>query len=359
MKSRNNRRNIIVNLISLCIVFIIMAVAALEHSGSVLGHKFSDGAKVTDIETRNDTVRINTTEICADVRGYVGPVPVEILIVNDTVAGVVALKNNETPRFFGRMINGKILDSWTGESVEKAIAKEVDAVSGATYSSNAVITNVRQGLSTYTPTKTGFKAITELMEPSTIAALIVLIAAMIIPLFWKNKKYRVVQQLLNVSVLGFWSGTFINYTMLLQAVETGTIALLITILLFITVFIYPLFGKKDYYCAWVCPLGSLQELASKCNPKHKLKFSDRVIKALTAFRKVLWGALMVSLLTGVWMSWIDYELFTAFAINVAPTGVIIAGATFILLSLFVPRPYCRFVCPTGTLIKLAQDVTKR
>ena len=68
---------------------------------------------------------------------------------------------------------------------------------------------------------------------------------------------------------------------------------------------------------------------------------------------------MFCLLTGIWVSWIDYELFTAFAVDVAPLGVVIAGGVFILLSVWIPRPYCRFVCPTGTLVKISQDATKR
>ena len=30
------------------------------------------------------------------------------------------------------------------------------------------------------------------------------------------------------------------------------------------------------------------------------------------------------------------------------------AAAFVTLSVFVPRPYCRFACPTGTLFKLAE-----
>jgi polyferredoxin len=32
----------------------------------------------------------------------------------------------------------------------------------------------------------------------------------------------------------------------------------------------------------------------------------------------------------------------------------VLAVAFVLLSIVVPRPYCRFVCPTGTLMKTAE-----
>jgi len=87
---------------------------------------------------------IDTTEIGKDVIGYKGPVPVQISIKNGKVESVVALENEETPKFFERA--SVILGSWNGLKVEKAKKLEVDAVSGATYTSNAIIENVRLGL---------------------------------------------------------------------------------------------------------------------------------------------------------------------------------------------------------------------
>lgn len=63
---------------------------------------------------------------------------------------------------------------------------------------------------------------------------------------------------------------------------------------------------------------------------------------------------MILMLTGVSFEWMDYEVFSAFIFRSAATVVIIMAVTFVLLAIFVPRPYCRFVCPTGTLLKLAE-----
>ena len=51
----------------------------------------------------------------------------------------------------------------------------------------------------------------------------------------------------------------------------------------------------------------------------------------------------------------DYEVFSAFVFQTASAFVLVLGIVVVVLSLFVPRPYCRFVCPTGTLLRLAEN----
>lgn len=89
---------------------------------------------------------IKTTSLASDVRGYVGPTPVEITIIDGIVKEVKALTNQETPAFFEMVVNSGLLNKWNGKTVEEAKSLHVDAVSGATFTSNALIENVRRGL---------------------------------------------------------------------------------------------------------------------------------------------------------------------------------------------------------------------
>jgi len=131
------------------------------------------------------------------------------------------------------------------------------------------------------------------------------------------------------------------------------LALLVPCIMLITAFVYPLFGKKTYYCTHVCPFGSLQQVAGKCL-KYKVKMGRQTLKRLDLFRQVLWALLMLCIWGGVWSDWTDYEPFSAFIFQSASWVVIVLAAVFVLLSLVVTRPYCRFVCPMGTLLKLSQ-----
>lgn len=371
-KSKNkSRTGLAANIVSLIAVFLFMAAAALMQSGRLFGHtpgKTADNDTAATGAMAGDTVVINTSGLASDITGYSGPVPVEIKIFKGTVVSVTPLDNSETPGFFNRVIKSGITDKWNGLTVEKAAALHVDGVSGATFSSTALIKNVQTGLDSYLKEKGKGSASAqtagntdEKHSAAFFAALAVLIAAMSVPLFIKNPRYRIAQQILNTAVLGFWAGSFVDYTMMLGLVGGGVTSSTsaIAILMLISAFIYPLFGKHGYYCAWVCPLGSLQELASRCNPNHHITLSKRTVKILTSFRMILWAALMVCLWSGIWMSWIDYELFTAFLVGSASVGVVAAGAVIILLSIFIPRPYCRFVCPTGTLLRMSQDITAK
>ena len=60
---------------------------------------------------------------------------------------IEALSNKETPKFFEKAKT--VLATWEGKSVKKAAKQDVDGVSGATYSSKALIKNVQLGLQYY------------------------------------------------------------------------------------------------------------------------------------------------------------------------------------------------------------------
>lgn len=341
-------------------IFAIM-VAAVQRSGKLLGHSLSKAEAdnkeiVTDKTLSNGTQVINTTELGRDISGYGGPVPLEIYLVDGRISEIKPLENLDTPDFFDKAAEG-LLTKWNGKTPEEALSMQVDAVSGATFSSRAIIGNVREGM-LYLTKKSGHQPLRERMGMDAkyaIALLVVLLAA-IVPLFWKNKHYHTVQLVLNVVVLGLWSGTFLSWSLFVNFASSGIHVLtsLVPIVMLITAFIYPLFGKKQYYCTNICPFGSLQDLAGKCNKKHKWKLSKKAIDILTTFRQSLFTVLLVLMLTGTAFAWMDYEFFTAFIWQSASWVVIALAVVMVVFAVFIPRPYCRFVCPTGTLLKLSE-----
>lgn len=93
-----------------------------------------------------DTLKVNTTELAADVIGFHGPTPVEIIICKGVIADIKVLPNQESPRFLERVLESDLLKSLIGKTPEEARKAKLDAVSGATYTSLALIENVRRGL---------------------------------------------------------------------------------------------------------------------------------------------------------------------------------------------------------------------
>lgn len=89
---------------------------------------------------------INTEKLGQEVLGYAGPTPVEITVTNGKIEKIEALPNVETPGFFQRVKESSIFTALIGKTIKEASEVQLDAVSGATYSSKAVIENIRLGL---------------------------------------------------------------------------------------------------------------------------------------------------------------------------------------------------------------------
>ncbi len=100
----------------------------------------------------NGTTVINTTTLAEDVEGYAGPTPLKIYIKGNKIEKIEPLKNLETPKYFA-LIKRDLLSKWNGLTVKKASTQKVDIVTGATFTSEAVIENVKRGLDYYNKNK--------------------------------------------------------------------------------------------------------------------------------------------------------------------------------------------------------------
>jgi uncharacterized protein with FMN-binding domain len=355
---------------------LMMIAVAIQQSGKVAGYDLKDlknTSATNDAAAKDDTSEdetasvmtgttdayvVSTATLAQDVAGFNGTTPLNITVTDGKISAIEPLDNDETPGFFNR-VKEELLPKYIGMTPEEVLSSDVDAVTGATFSSRAVIENMRRGMQYATQNEIAPASSvdwSEILSVKFIAALVVVLMGAILPLFIKNQRYRMAQLLLNVVVLGFWCGTFLSYSLMVNFLSNGmNVALsIIPLILLITAFVYPYFGKKSHYCAWQCPLGSIQELAGK-SVKYKLKLSPKVLKWLNWFHDGLWAVLMLVMWCGVWFDWMNYELFSAFLFNQAAWGVIVAALLFVALSFVVQRPYCRFVCPTGSLFSIAQN----
>ncbi|WP_278856853.1 FMN-binding protein [Leyella stercorea] len=355
-----------IRLLSLVVVMLVLSAAAILRDGRIFGYDLRQThAAVASVAQGSDTLSVqpdgtfvvNTRVLAKDVQGYGGPVPLKIHIDKDgKLTAIEAEPNAESPSFFDRA--KELFSRWQGKTIDEAMAEDVDAVSGATFSSKAIIGNVQRGLA-YAKQRSqwgedGSVGALETSAPPIVALIAVLLGA-VVPLFTNNRRLHLVQLVVNVVVLGLWTGTFVSYTLFLRLFAGGVSlsaigTLAAPLLMLIVALLYPLAGRSGHYCAHVCPFGSAQELAGKLS-RRKLRITPRVLRVLTALRNLLWGVLMALLLTGTCTAWIDYELFTAFIYSSASVWVIVLAMLFLVLSVWVPRPYCRFVCPTGALMK--------
>ena len=97
---------------------------------------------------KDGTYVVNTTTLAQNVDGYIGPTPVEVYIKKNKVVKVVMLKSQETPKYNAR-VKKEMLPSYENQKITKGKTLEVDGVTGATFTSNAVKENVKRALEYY------------------------------------------------------------------------------------------------------------------------------------------------------------------------------------------------------------------
>ena len=102
-----------------------------------------------NVMTKEDGMYVvNTTTLGKNVTGYVCATPVKIYIKKDKIVKVEALKNEETPKYMAR-VKKNLLNKWDGMKVKDAQKMEVDGVTGATFTSDAIKENIKLGLDYY------------------------------------------------------------------------------------------------------------------------------------------------------------------------------------------------------------------
>lgn len=95
-----------------------------------------------------DTI-LYTEDYCKDIIGFNGTIPMEIYIVDGKINYISILDNKETPGFLRKVVNAGLVENFYGLTPSEAANLDIDAVSGATYSSNAIIKSVKMRMAIY------------------------------------------------------------------------------------------------------------------------------------------------------------------------------------------------------------------
>jgi len=345
------------------LLILLIAVNRYEH---IQHHKLADSLQ----EQPQSTVIVYSD--CSETRifearnprhiGYAGETPLQIVLSNDgKIINVVFLPNNETPGFIRRIENSGFMDSWNGLTVGEAINKRVDAMSGATMTTQSVINTLRDDL--IERVKLGeIECEIEILQISKgwryyvriSASLLVLVVALFSFFFPKKMSpFRLYLLALSVIVLGFWQGQHLSITHFINMAMYGfNWAVWFIPLLVLIAFALPLIFRKSFYCTYVCPFGAAQELVSKLNKKH-IKIPQKVYNALIYLRPLYLLVIICLLFTGILSDFVDFEPFAAFMLDINLWIPMVIAGIFLMVSIFSPRFWCKYCCPTGYVISLA------
>lgn len=366
-------------LINLLIIILLLSASAAAQ-GKLFGYRYNDNSDVllsrsaeflldrhglaelqrkkispgilqlSDKNNKSVAQLINSRHLKNRPTGYGGPLDILILLdAGKKITDIQVYENTETPSFYESVIESGFLEALKGKSI--ADAEEVDTVSGATMTSSAIKQTVLSALTTQTKLQNAPKQ--KVIPLKSIILLAIILTALILSSKkFKNSTTRNIQLLINTIALGFGLGKFIALAPLLNIfsnpITTATISS--AAILFMSTVLASFFGKKSFYCMWLCPFGSLQELLAKLN-KKKIRLSTKTLNRLTILRTMIWMSFLILMLTGIGSGLLNYEPFSAFIFTQASPAVLILAGLTAILSMFIHRPWCRFICPTGRLLE--------
>ncbi len=120
-----------------------------------------------------------------------------------------------------------------------------------------------------------------------------------------------------------------------------TVAAFFLLPLFFTLF----FGRS--FCAAVCPLGAVQDLVLS----HPVSIPKWAESGLRLLAYVYLGAAVLFAATGSAFVICRYDPFVSIFRLTGNLNILIFGGCLLLIGVFIGRPYCRFLCPYGVILR--------
>lgn len=130
---------------------------------------------------------------------------------------------------------------------------------------------------------------------------------------------------------------------------------LVVLLLFLLPLVFALFFGR-VFCSGVCPMGALQELVNVRN----FRISRAVTSALSIIPWIYLGFAILYAATRSQFIICRFDPFVSIFRLSGDVGMVVFGISLLVLSVFVGRPFCRFLCPYGAILGVVSSVaTKR
>lgn len=261
--------------------------------------------------------------------------------------------------YFRSLMNGKTVQQLAAIDLE---AEQIEGVSGATMTSMAVANGIvaaaklmeaqqtkAQQAATSPPAVRSRETLVDSTAIGTSIAIALGIAICFSSL--KGKRWiRIPFQIFLVVYLGLMNGGLISQAMFAGWAQNGIpwLAALGLVLLSIAAFILPATTGRNTYCTHLCPHGAAQQLLKNRFKRRRLPTWLRrglqiiPLALLICVVCVGMGRLRISL--------VDIEAFDAYVPLVAGAIPIAIAVIGLAVSMFIPMAYCRYGCPTGSLL---------
>ena len=313
---------------------------------------FDDGNKIGTI--------VNTSPFSDEIYGYNSTTPLTIYLDRDNnIFEVEICENRESRGYLNKVVNSGYLDLWDGLTPKEAATYNVDAVSGCTFTSIAVEQSLQIRMQDLSKEKGKMAIDRKLLARQICIVLVTILAAICFFNPNKTKILRYVTLLLSIAILGFWTNSLLSLALFYNWMTNGiSLAIQLPLLIIaVLAILLPLFTKKSFYCQYLCPFGAAQEFVGVIGQKAKGKrqktssVKSKVFNFFVVFRKVILLVLLLIVALGVGLDLSVVEPFPIFNYQSIGFGVAIFSAVIIVASVFIKKPWCNYLCPTGTLLE--------
>jgi len=302
--------------------------------------------------------------------GYGGPVTVAVSAgPKGIITGIGVVDHKDTPSYFEKVMESGLIRSLLGKSHQDplVLGRDIDGVSGATRTSSAIVKSTGLAIRDIASGQLGLDVPGAPHVPVAFGgAEAVLLALFGIGVAARRKSFRHTKTLrwvslfiglfalgfvynspftiaiINQLLLGFWPDW---HTHLYVYLLTGGIILLF------------LLEGKNPYCRWFCPFGAAQECLGKIT-KAKVRSSG----GFQGFLKWLQRGLALAAILGALLfrdpGLTSYEVFATLFKMWGTAFQFLVIALVFLLSLYVLRPWCTYLCPVKPVEEFARMMKK-
>jgi NosR/NirI family transcriptional regulator, nitrous oxide reductase regulator len=319
-----------------------------------------DGQKALGYALLTENLKLN-------IQGYGGPVPLAIAFAPDgKVLDLTALPNNESPSYTGA------LDIFLRQFINRSrhdplvLGQDIDAISRATVTSDAVTSTVKAALHRFTTEVLGDRH-EKAVQPRTIhwrdiLIPLVLLALACTALLLKNTPLRWVTMAGGFLFFGILTQTMLSIVQVAN-LGLGNIPTLSQNTLWFTTLLIafiPSLIVGRIYCGALCPFALVQEILPGFFRRTKKRAPAISPKVDAAARNIkyllLFGIVLLCFIAG-----------NAAAANIEPFVTLFTSHNsktawsflflMLILGIFHFRFWCVYLCPVGALTSLASSAS--
>ena len=318
-----------------------------------------------------------SSDIVPDIKGYGGHIDLLIAMnLKGYITGLKIIDHNETPSYFKPFLEKDFLKRFINMSCKNSftIGEDVDTISRATVSLSCICRTLRkssqimasQVLNLPTKKAESGKAIPWKRISPVFALCILTLIALV-------TEWKILRDFVLISALVYLGWIWPRWLAMTDLIQLssgqwpqGEITIIWFIILGMALVLTPIWGRV--FCGYLCPFGAFSEFVGRflawarrpwrngqndmtgiflsINPATEAKWKKT--KIFIAF--IIWGVCF-----SLWkLQGPSVEPFDFIFIGAVPESRIFLFLIFLILfgSIFIPRFYCRYLCPVGGILSL-------